>query len=149
MALPPLVLAANKLLHITCGSSPLALIHLYVFPLKGTFDPTLYGCCEIAQHTRIEFKRAKLTLSSSSHPTPFEHSSKWFAFPSSTMVSSDRAGRRFYKERGQWLGHYKDDADFAALNNIVNAERRGKRQVLIRPSSKVVIKVLGVLQKHG
>ncbi|RSH84558.1 40S ribosomal protein S22 [Apiotrichum porosum] len=35
------------------------------------------------------------------------------------------------------------------LNSMVNAERRGKRQVLIRPSSKVVIKVLSVLQKHG
>lgn len=35
------------------------------------------------------------------------------------------------------------------LNNIVNAERRGKRQVLIRPSSKVVVKVLSVMQKHG
>ncbi|ORX34593.1 ribosomal protein S8 [Kockovaella imperatae] len=36
-----------------------------------------------------------------------------------------------------------------AMNNIVNAERRGKRQVLIRPSSKVVVKVLSVMQKHG
>ncbi|KAG7580022.1 hypothetical protein FFLO_00230 [Filobasidium floriforme] len=35
------------------------------------------------------------------------------------------------------------------LNNIVNAERRGKRQVLIRPASKVVVKVLSVMQKHG
>ena len=35
------------------------------------------------------------------------------------------------------------------LNNIVNAERRGKRQVLIRPSSKVVIKFLSVMQRHG
>jgi hypothetical protein len=36
-----------------------------------------------------------------------------------------------------------------ALNNIVNAERAGKRQVLIRPSSKVVIKFLETMMKHG
>ena len=35
------------------------------------------------------------------------------------------------------------------LNNIVNAERRGKRQVIIRPSSKVVVKFLSVMQRHG
>jgi small subunit ribosomal protein S15Ae len=35
------------------------------------------------------------------------------------------------------------------LNNMVNAERRGKRQVLIRPSSKVIVKFLSVMQRHG
>ena len=36
-----------------------------------------------------------------------------------------------------------------ALKNMYNAEKRGKRQVLIRPSSKVIIKFLSVMQRHG
>ena len=36
-----------------------------------------------------------------------------------------------------------------ALKNMYNAEKRGKRQVLLRPSSKVIIKFLSVMQRHG
>lgn len=35
------------------------------------------------------------------------------------------------------------------LKTMINAEKKGQRQVLVRPISKTVVKFLKVMQKHG
>ncbi|KAI1750001.1 40S ribosomal protein S22-like protein [Xylaria castorea] len=36
-----------------------------------------------------------------------------------------------------------------AMNSVNNADRMGKRQVMIRPASKVTVEFLNIMQKHG
>jgi hypothetical protein len=71
-----------------------------------------------------------------------------------TRTSDTREGNNGIADRRQEGDGYMEQISYNgnntdSQNNIVNAERRGKRQVMIRPSSKVVVKVLAVMQKHG
>lgn len=48
----------------------------------------------------------------------------------------------------RWVKMVRISVLHDALKTMYNAEKRGKRQVLIRPASKVVIKFLQLMQKH-
>ncbi|KAG2299741.1 hypothetical protein Bca52824_036213 [Brassica carinata] len=62
-------------------------------------------------------------------------------------------GRNIRVEYARPKGAFRKMVRISVLNDglksMYNAEKRGKRQVMIRPSSKVIIKFLTVMQKHG
>merc|ERR1712226_581661 len=56
-------------------------------------------------------------------------------------------GRNLKSLKSRKMGRINPPAD--ALKVILTAERKGRRQVLLRPASKVIIKFLRQMQKHG
>ncbi|KAJ4972394.1 hypothetical protein NE237_005493 [Protea cynaroides] len=78
-----------------------------------------------------------------------------FILSSKTLVSAHKAlvglggSRRYLLTGASFVKMVRISVLNDALKSMYNAEKRGKRQVMVRPSSKVVIKFLLVMQKHG
>jgi len=49
----------------------------------------------------------------------------------------------------KYLYHMRINVLADCLKTMLNAERAGRKQVMIRPASKVVIKFLKLMQKHS
>lgn len=64
-------------------------------------------------------------------------------------VNNDLFRGVLFTAASRWFTMVRVSVLHDALKTMCNAEKRGKRQVLIRPASKVVTKFLQLMQKHG
>ncbi|CAE1151755.1 RP-S15Ae [Acanthosepion pharaonis] len=69
--------------------------------------------------------------------------------PWSRDLSNEPRSRPFYGLRAQVVKMVRMNPLADALNTIEKAGRKGKRQVMVRPCSKVTCKFLMVMMKHG